>query len=324
MTIITNVMIDCMETHLESVYGSPGDQPESLSWSQDRRFKFIDFRLRWEGRVNRSDLVEFFNISLPQASLDLAKYTEAAPDNLKYDPKTKAYIRTEYFHPIYQRSASKTYLNELLALDAGTMEAASCFVRWSPPMATVPTPGREVDGTVLMHLLNAIREGRMINVQYQTMGREEATHRILSPHAIAHDGQRWHVRAYCHTRSKFRDFVIARLSAVQVGGQSAVPVAEDQEWHTILTLVLVPHPALPHASRRALEIDYGMTDGRLEVKCRHAMLLYTLIRLGLMYERSLPAAQQIVLFNEEEIEPYLQMLGASFEGQQGRLFRENV
>lgn len=313
-----------METHFESVYGLPGKQPEPLSWSQDGRLKFIDFRLRWEGRVNRSDLVEFFNISLPQASLDLSKYTETAPDNLKYDPKAKAYIRTEYFHPIYQRSASKTYLSELLALDAGTMEAASSFVRWLPPMAAVPTPGREVDGAVLMHLLNAIREGRMINVQYQTMGRENATHRILSPHAIAHDGQRWHVRAYCHTRNKFRDFVIARLSTVQVGGQSAVPVAEDQEWHTILTLVLVPHPALPHASRRALEIDYAMTDGRLEVKCRHAMLLYTLIRLGLMYERNVPAVQQVVLFNEEEIEPYLQMLGASLEGQQGRLFRGNV
>ena len=317
-------MIDCMETHFESVYGSLGNLPEPSSWSQDRRLKFIDFRLRWEGRVNRTDLVEFFKISLPQASLDLAKYTEAAPDNLKYNPKTKAYIRTEFFHPIYQRSASRTYLNELLALEAGTMEAASCFVRWCPPMATVPTPGREVDGTVLMHLLNAIRERRMVNVQYQTMGREEATHRILSPHSIAHDGQRWHMRAYCHTRNKFRDFVIARLSAVEVGGQSTIPVAEDQEWHSVLTLVLVPHPALPHASRRALEIDYGMTDGRLEVKCRHAMLLYTLIRLGLMYERSLPAAQQIVLFNEEEIEPYLQVLGAGLEGQQGRLFRENA
>lgn len=310
-----------MQTHIESEYGSPGDPPEPLSWSQDRRLKFIDFRLRWESRVNRNDLVDFFKISLPQASLDLAKYTEAAPDNLKYDPKTKAYVRTEYFHPIYQRSASKTYLNELLALDTGTMEAASCFVKWMPPIATVPTPGREVDGSVLMHLLNAIREGRMINVLYQTMGRDEPTPRILSPHAIGHDGQRWHIRAYCHVRNTFRDFVIARISNVQLGAQSTVPVAEDQEWHTIIALLLAPHPALPQASRRALEIDYGMNGGLLEVKCRHAMLLYTLIRLGLMYQRSQPEVQQIVLFNEQEIEPYLQMLGSSFQGQQGQLFK---
>lgn len=102
-----------------------------------------------------------------------------------------------------------------------------------------------------------------------------------------------------------------------------MPIAEDQEWHTILTLTLMPHPALPSASRRALEIDYGMTGGILEVKCRHAMLLYTLIRLGLMYERNVPAVQQIVLFNEQEIEPYLEMLGASFEGQQRQLFNGN-
>jgi hypothetical protein len=60
-------------------------QPEPTTWSQDRRFKFIDYRLRWEGRLRRTDLTEFFNISLPQASADLSKYDRAAPENLKYD-----------------------------------------------------------------------------------------------------------------------------------------------------------------------------------------------------------------------------------------------
>ena len=43
-------------------------------WGQERRLEFIDFRLYWEGRINRSDLIDFFGISVPQASLDLAKY----------------------------------------------------------------------------------------------------------------------------------------------------------------------------------------------------------------------------------------------------------
>ena len=160
--------------------------------------------------------------------------------------------------------------------------------RWQ----SIPVPGRQVDGTVLMSVLGTIREGRMVDVLYQTMGREEPTQRILSPHFLAHDGLRWHVRAFCHTRKELRDFVLPRLSSVQLGSQSSVPVSEDQEWRTELTLHLGPHPALPPAGRRALEIDYGMTHGRLELKCRHAMLLYTLIRLGLLYERNDPAARK--------------------------------
>ncbi|MES2390903.1 MAG: hypothetical protein V4555_04635, partial [Acidobacteriota bacterium] len=41
-------------------------------WGQERRLEFIEFRLQWEGRVNRSDLVNYFSISVPQASLDFA------------------------------------------------------------------------------------------------------------------------------------------------------------------------------------------------------------------------------------------------------------
>lgn len=58
-------------------------------WGQERRLEFIDFRLLWEGRLNRADITEFFRISVPQASLDLAKYQEIAPGNMVYDRTQK-------------------------------------------------------------------------------------------------------------------------------------------------------------------------------------------------------------------------------------------
>lgn len=310
-----------MEQHQDSAYGA-AKQPAALSWSQDRRLKFIDFRLRWEGRINRNDLVEFFKISAPQATLDLAKYAESAPDNLTYDPRSKAYVKTRFFHPVFGRSASKTYLNELLALESGVMEPAACFVRWQPSIATVPVPGRHVDGEVLEVLVQAIRERRMITVEYQTMGREQPTQRVLSPHALANDSQRWHVRAYCHSRENFRDFVLARLKPLSLGGTTSLAIGEDKAWSQEVLLVVAAHPALPPASRAALEVDYGMTDGRLTLRCRQAMLLYSLIRLGLLEEKPHPAAQQIVLVNQAEVEPFLEELGHSFNGRQVRLFQE--
>ena len=35
-------------------------------WSRLRRIEFIDFRLCVDGKINRADLVSFFNISVPQ------------------------------------------------------------------------------------------------------------------------------------------------------------------------------------------------------------------------------------------------------------------
>src|SRR5688572_15244984 len=37
------------------------------SWGVERRLEFIEFRLFWEGGVNRADIVRAFDVSVPQA-----------------------------------------------------------------------------------------------------------------------------------------------------------------------------------------------------------------------------------------------------------------
>ncbi|MCY1166511.1 WYL domain protein [compost metagenome] len=302
-----------METHNQPSRWEAGQEPEGLKWSQQRRLKFIDFRLRWDGRINRNDLVEFFEISMPQASADLSRYSEAAPDNMEYDRSAKAFLRTKFFEPAFERSASKAYLTELLALVTEVVEPRSSFVNWHPPVATLPVIGRQVDGGILMCLLQAIKEKRMVNVEYQSVQRPASTQRVLSPHALAHDGFRWHVRAFCHTRKKFLDYVIARMTNAIVGAQSSIAFSEDQEWHTEVVLKIGPNPHLADASRRALEFDYSMSQGVLEVRSRHAMLFYVLLKFGLLSERHAPpVTNQLVLLNRDELQPYLEML---FSGQ---------
>ena len=34
----------------------------ALKWGVERRLEFIEFRLFWEGSINRADLVEFFGV----------------------------------------------------------------------------------------------------------------------------------------------------------------------------------------------------------------------------------------------------------------------
>ena len=52
----------------------------SVRWGIERRLEFIEFRLFWDGHVNRSDLMAAFGISINQASADLNRYLGMAPD----------------------------------------------------------------------------------------------------------------------------------------------------------------------------------------------------------------------------------------------------
>lgn len=63
------------------------------------------------------------------------------------------------------------------------------------------------------HLFLAVSGGRRVRVRYWSVNREKATLRELRPHAFGHDGCRWHLRAWCHDREDFRDFVIHEFDA---------------------------------------------------------------------------------------------------------------
>ncbi|MBP6720336.1 MAG: WYL domain-containing protein [Rhodoferax sp.] len=277
-------------------------QKSPSRWGPERRLEFIDFRLRWDGRLNRADLVAFFGISVPQASLDIAKYLEFAPNNLVYDRSARVYLATSKFEPVYDTSSPSRLLNELLAHTAGVIGGELSFIGWRPPVGLVPTPGRTLDASTLVVLLNAVREGLSVQMDYQSMSSETPEARILSPHAFAFNGFRWHIRAFCHKNQSFRDFVIARMSKVALVGHDGVGAALDTEWHTDVTLVLGPHPGLSKPSQRAVELDYGMTKGEVTLTCRKALLFYVLRHLRLIDGDSVtPEQQQIVLKNRVDL-----------------------
>lgn len=274
-------------------------------WSRERRLEFIDYRLRWEGRLNRSDLIDFFGISVPQASLDIAKYAELAPNNLRYDRSGRVYLTGEAFAPVFETGNPKRYLNDLIASTLGLVPPETSFMGWSPNVALTPSPGRVIPVDSLVLLLRAMRQQQMVVVTYQSMSQAEPTERVLSPHALAHDGFRWHIRAYCHSRKDFRDFLVARMLAVRSGASSDVSVEADTQWSTVVKLVLTPNPELSASRRRVIEMDYGMTSGEAVLECRQALLFYLLKQLGFDGRNSSsPEAQQVVLKNAAEVAQY--------------------
>jgi hypothetical protein len=276
-------------------------------WGQDRRLEFIDSRLYWDGRLNRSSLTDFFGISVPQASLDLAEYQVQAPLNTVYDRTEKAYVATSEFKPLLVDPTSGRYLAELYALTTSTIPADISFLGEPPTTAIVKHPTRLVSPELLRSVLHAIRSHSALEITYQSMSRPEPSRRAISPRALAYDGYRWHVRAYCHKRASFCDFVFARILD-HSDPIPSLPVPEkDSEWEHKITIEIGPNPGLAPGQRKAIELDYGMRNGRLAIETRQCLAYYLLRRLGLHRQTDgLPGnEQQVILLNREDLAPMI-------------------
>lgn len=276
-------------------------------WGQDRRLEFIDSRLYWNGRVNRSSLTEFFGISVPQASLDLTEYQKRAEHNTVYDRTEKAYVATPDFKPILVDPTSGRYLAELYALTTGTIPSDISFLGDAPTTAIVKHPTRLVSPELLRRVLHAIHASSTLDITYQSMSRPEPSRRAISPRALAYDGYRWHVRAYCHKRERYCDFVFARILDY-AGPHMSQPVPDtDHEWDRILTVVIGPNAGLAPGPRKAIELDYGMVDGQLAIRTRQCLTYYLLRRLGLhrSTDHLQGNEQQVVLLNRDELAPFI-------------------
>lgn len=296
-----------MNDKVKKISAPSTEEPKTGSrWGQDRRLEFIDFRLQWDGRLNRSDLTDFFGISVPQASLDIAKYQELRPGNMEYDRRSRVYVATAAFSPVFPVSHPSRYLNELLAVATGVLPRDATFVGWWPPVGIAPMPTHTLGVEVLTALLRAIRDGTGLRVRYQSISLPDPQSRAMTPHALAFDGVRWYVRAFCHVKNRFRDFVIARILEIEGQEPPAAGGADDIEWQTIVTLVLAPNPELGKTRARVVELDYGMTDGELHVPCRQALLFYALGQLGLLPGSAGNTQDRpIILVNRDEVESLL-------------------
>lgn len=64
-------------------------------WFKDRRREFIHATLKTYGQIRRADLMREFDVSMPQASYDIAAFMAANNGFVKYDVSAKTYVISE-------------------------------------------------------------------------------------------------------------------------------------------------------------------------------------------------------------------------------------
>lgn len=270
-----------------------------LRWGVERRLEFIEFRLFWEGHVNRADLMAAFGVSLNQASTDLNRYIGMAPANMLYDKSARTYTRSSDFNPLLLKPDASRYLSELRSVAVGILDRSDAWIGQAPSYDAIPTPVRGVNAKTLRSVVVAIRRSEAIEVKYQSLSRPEPRWRWIAPHAIGFDGFRWHARAFCLTDEIFKDFLLSRIIETRGIRPSDVSADADADWCEQVTLEIGPHPELSETQQRVIALDYGMRGGKAKIPVRKALLYYALKRLGLDTDPAerRPQDQQIVLLN---------------------------
>jgi predicted DNA-binding transcriptional regulator YafY len=211
----------------------------------------------------------------------LALYQEQAGENVRYDAALKRYVATSAFAPRFIELDADAYLRGRAEANKGDSSAEClCDV---VAAERLPIPTRRIDPAVLRPILSAIRDHQSIEIKYQSMApeRPEPFGRRISPHAFAHDGMRWHVRAYCHRDERFLDFIVSRCLGARDLGPQAKAQLDDELWNRWFGVVLCPNPKLSPSQQKVVADDYGMTDGQVTVQVRSALLYYFNKRLRL-------------------------------------------
>jgi len=276
-----------------------------LPWGVEKRLEFIEFRLYWEERINRSDLRDVFNISVPQATADFNKYQELAPGNMVYDNRGKFYYASADFKPKFMKPSAEQYLLRYLAVDMGIYTEKQSYIGDHAPICTVPRPWRRVDHEQLKEILLAIRDKKAIEIDYQSLSKNSIrAKRWISPHALGYDGFRWHCRAYCHKSGMFKDFNLGRIYSIENNKDSDIESQRDEAWHTEFKVRIGPNPNLAESQQDVIKHEYGMEDGESSIPVKRAMILYLLNKLGLSVEDDEPThfqqSQHVVLLNRDE------------------------
>lgn len=253
----------------------------NLPFTVRQRMEHIERCLFWKGELQRADLVDRFGVNPAQAATDFSTYMAMAPGNMDYNKSRKRYVPHPGFAP---RFIEPTSLDEFVGVVSPLVQAEV----W-------PLPQRQASSETLQAVVRAIRLREALEVCYQSMTDPKPSWRWLSPHAFASDGERWHVRAFCHKREEFRDFVLGRIIATRNSRPTDIAADQDIDWHTFVTVIVKPNPHLSEEQRAAIAAEYNMPRN-LEVmlRLRRSMLFYLEARFSPKPESEAAAHQLVV------------------------------
>ena len=248
-------------------------QLDGLTQTQRERLAYIEVKAFYCGDLTRADIERRFGVKPAASARDLLAYRRFAPNNLVYDAAQRCYRTTDAFRALFEHNPNRI----LTWFRSGMGDGLDIKVRRSVPCESASElvfPNLEILATIT----RAIAAKQLIRVSYLSLTSGAST-KTLAPLALADTGLRWHLRAFDQEKKRFADFVLTRIAKAKALGES-IPeeqqIEADVQWVRMVHLELVPHPGIVHTA--AIEADYGMNEGSLQLDMRAPLVGYALRR----------------------------------------------
>lgn len=279
-----------------------------IRWDLLLRYRLIEIIALWEGRLTTNHICHGFGIGRQQASKDINTYLrEVAPGNLIYDRHLKGYVPAPDFHPAVTRGDSEEYLELLTRTDALSQTFESLNIGL-PNSTVLHVPRHLAEPSVVRAVVTATRQGRRLQVESFSLAQPKGVVSVVEPHTLVYSGQRWQVRAWSEEHKQYRDFVLSRLRGTPkvMSERNRHSVHQDIDWNRIVTVELKPDRRLTPDQQAIIASDYGMSDGRLRLETRAALVRYLLALVGIRPYKADPdpLVQQLELANADALAPW--------------------
>lgn len=235
--------------------------------------RHIDFCLYFKGHTNAQELAQRFLVGTESAIQALSTYSLNYPNAATYDANSETLLQTETFTPKYQHNVQSALVKLSNQLITGFKNNANEHSFLPPTTLNIP------QADVVANLTKAIVNGNCVNIIYTSLS-SGSNSRDIVPHSIVDNGFRWHVRAFDRKSRTFRDFVLTRISRVSIRSSDIYEhetKAVDWSWQQPIELKIKPHPNNVQFPT-AIEMDYSMENGELQLSTNAALVGYLLRR----------------------------------------------
>lgn len=276
--------------------------------TKKNRFNTLELLLQWQGQLTSTELSKLTRTSIDTAKRNIQGYNRLYPNATIYDVSQKCYIPSPDFKPQTSDCQLHEYLkllNEhffLISTVQNAPHSANSYIY------SINPPARNIQPHLIRKILKACRQKLRIEVEYLSLSNDEFEVRIIQPHSLVFDGNRWHIRGYDERRRRYQDFNLSRFQGdIEFEGQGNNSMEHDFDWHTQVDIVICPDPRLSVAQRTCIEQEYQMQAGRLVVSCKAALVNYLLLQLRVESYKNKAVAQQIILDEQcrLSLRPYL-------------------
>jgi len=249
----------------------------TLKKHQRERFEYIETRLLWGEGLTASELSQVFDISRPIAQKVITDYRERHPNQMIYQSSQKRHIASNDFEPLYIKVDPLKFLDYLRG---STLIGLYREERdWSEFEVTDVSRLLHPDLTVsvIQKVLSALNRKQTVYIEYKTKALESGkwTSRVISPNHLVYANNRYHIRAYCHFKCQFLDFVLSRIKYAEINHEDWVPSHEDEEWNENIKLAFKPNPELSQGVQNAIIHNFKTVNSGIKiVSCRKALAFY--------------------------------------------------